>query len=73
MDLTKDGKDIVFIWIPGHVGIRGNWAADPCWRHLGWTHPLLRPKTQYKLIYVTPVTRAVGVEVGGGKSLHKAK
>ena len=35
MDLTKDGKDIVFIWIPGHVGIRGNWAADPCWRHLG--------------------------------------
>ena len=26
---------------------------------------VLKPKTQYKQIYVTPVTRAVGVEVGG--------
>ena len=28
MNLTKDGKDIVFNWVPGHVGIRGNSAAD---------------------------------------------
>ena len=28
MDLTKDGKEIVFIWVPGHVGIRGNSATD---------------------------------------------
>ena len=28
MDLTKDGKEIVFIWVPGHVGIRSNLAAD---------------------------------------------
>ena len=27
-DLTKDGEEIVFIWVPGHVGIRGNSAAD---------------------------------------------
>ena len=28
MDLTKDGKEIVFVWVPGHVGIRGSSAAD---------------------------------------------
>ena len=28
MDLTWDGKEIVFIWVPGHVGIRGNLVAD---------------------------------------------
>ena len=28
MDLTKDGKETVFIWVPGHVGISCNSAAD---------------------------------------------
>ena len=28
MDLTKDGKEIVFVWVPGYVGIRGSSAAD---------------------------------------------
>ena len=28
MDLTKDGKETVFIWVPGRVGITGNLAAD---------------------------------------------
>ena len=28
MDLTKDGKEFVFVWVPDHVGIRGNLAAD---------------------------------------------
>ena len=28
MYLIKDGKEIVFVWVPGHVGIRGNSAAD---------------------------------------------
>ena len=28
MILTRDVKKIVFIWVPGHVSIRGNSAAD---------------------------------------------
>ena len=28
MELTKEGREIVFIWVPGHVDIRGNSAAD---------------------------------------------
>ena len=28
MNLTKDGKDIVFVWVPRHVSIGGNSSAD---------------------------------------------
>ena len=27
MELIRDGNEIVFFWVPGHVGIRGNSAA----------------------------------------------
>ena len=26
-EMTREGREIVFIWVPGHVGIRGNSAA----------------------------------------------
>ena len=28
LELQNDDKEIVFIWVSGHVGIRGNYAAD---------------------------------------------
>ena len=34
MDLIKDGKEIVFVWVPGHVGIRGHAASDCKLDHL---------------------------------------
>ena len=27
-EMTREGRGIVFIWVPSHVGIRGNSAAD---------------------------------------------
>ena len=27
-EMTRDGREVVFIWVPGHVGIRGNSVAD---------------------------------------------
>ena len=26
--MIKDGKEVVYVWLPGHVGISGNLAAD---------------------------------------------
>ena len=28
MEETRNGREIVFIWVPSHVGIRANLAAD---------------------------------------------
>lgn len=29
MELIRDGKEIVFIWVPGHLATGGNSATDP--------------------------------------------
>ena len=34
MELIRHGKDFFFIWVPEHVSIRENSAADSRWRHL---------------------------------------
>lgn len=28
MELTRDGKEVVFVWVSDYVGIRGNSAVD---------------------------------------------
>ena len=28
LELISDGKEIIFVWVPGHMGIRENLAAD---------------------------------------------
>ena len=28
LELISDGKEIIFVWVPGHMAIRGNLAAD---------------------------------------------
>ena len=33
-EMTRDGREIVFIWVPGRVGIRGNSAADSAAKEL---------------------------------------
>ena len=49
--INADQKDIVFMWVPGQVGIRGNEAADRVAKEAldkkadSQSHAFFRPKT----------------------------
>ena len=49
-EMTREGREIVFICVPSHVGIRGNLAADSAAKDAldGDISPILRPKTTHK-------------------------
>ena len=75
MDLTKDAKEIVFVWVPGHVGIRGNSAADAAAKDAlaGGTSVELIPFSDLKSRankYILEVWQSQWDELPGNK-LHK--
>ena len=49
-EMTRKGREIVFIWVPGHVNIRGNSAADSAAKDAldGDISVELRPKVTHK-------------------------
>ena len=61
--MTREGREIVSIWVPGHVGIRGNSATDSAAKDaldgdISVEIPFsdLKPRTnKYILIYIRTV------------------
>ena len=61
MKLTRDGKEIVFIWVPSHVDVRGNSAAKDALK--GDISDEIVLFSGMKLCFLKSV-RAVAVRVG---------
>jgi kelch-like protein 2/3 len=68
--LINDGKSIVFIWVPSHMGIKGNDMADQAAKE-AFKHEVSKVPAQF--IPPEDLKRSVKVYIGMAGHLERAK